>query len=632
MHAQVFLDDCGPETYRSLSLVPTSMHLRLPLTRREVVPRSSGRTSGFTSSSRSVVMTLAFVLVLAGLGLQSAPLADALDVLSSPQPSHFQADGPAVNDSHPVRLAAGKSSASSRTIIVVLAVVVSVVGLAGLVALVLYCRRLYRRRHNTTVMMQAINSSARDSVDPMDIENMGHDRFSASSTGYTQLRDAPSQLATAGVELTNKGSFSALRQSASPSVSVSSGSVQVPGRQSVAGSISASGSSSRSNGRPTLSMNDFDPIHVLGEGSFGKVLLVRSKATGKQFAMKILKKQRVKVEGQVERTRAERFVLERLNCPYIVKLHGSFQSEDKLYFVLDYHPGGDLYYLLSRSGCFPENHLRYYASNIIVALEHLHANNVIYRDLKPENILIAEDGRAVLTDFGLCKDFQHHVQLPSPNRQGQLTEADGTGEKKTMNPLPGYQAWAESFVGTPEYLAPEIILGHNYGPSCDFYALGVTLFELATGQPPFYHTDALKLYRFTLHGTVRYPETMSPTLQNLLASLLERDPARRLGTRGGAKEVMQHPFFASVDWDAVRAHRVQAPYRPSVSSTTENVDARFAEMPVFSVEQPNGVPSILRGEDRGDDDGDVKLSSTFEGFTYRGEAFSDLVKDTENMY
>lgn len=167
---------------------------------------------------------------------------------------------------------------------------------------------------------------------------------------------------------------------------------------------------------------------MLGEGTFGKVSLVRELSTGCVFAMKVLKKERVKNEGQVGRTKAERNVLASIDNPFIVKLHASFQTDTKLFFILDYHSGGDLYFLITREGRLAENHMRYYACNLIIALGYLHSRGVLYRDLKPENVLLSSDGHAVLTDFGLCKE---------------LEDAGGDHVKGKST------AWAHSFVGTP---------------------------------------------------------------------------------------------------------------------------------------------------------------------------------------
>ena len=325
----------------------------------------------------------------------------------------------------------------------------------------------------------------------------------------------------------------------------------------------------------SLCLADFTLLSVLGQGTFGRVLLVRSVQTGGTFALKVLKKDRIKKEGHLTRTKAERNVLERVDNPFIVKLHASFQSESKLYFVLDYHAGGDLYFLLSRMRVLPEKHMRFYACELVVALGYLHAHGVIYRDLKPENVLLSSEGHAILTDFGLC------IELDSNPSSGA---ARGSAS-----------AFAHSFVGTPEYLAPEVILGKPYGTPCDFYALGVTLFELATGQPPFYHTDHHKLYRRTLHGTVTYPSFLSSACKSFLSGLLERDPAKRLGAAGGIAQLKQHAFFKGVDWKAVEAKKIPVPYVPEVAAAAaggkegsadpaelRNFERRFTEMPLFS--------------------------------------------------
>jgi serine/threonine protein kinase len=189
---------------------------------------------------------------------------------------------------------------------------------------------------------------------------------------------------------------------------------------------------------------------------------------------------------------------------------------------------------------FPEAWVKFYASELILALGYLHSKGILYRDLKPENILLSEEGHAILTDFGLCKEGV----------------VDGAGIDSNQRIL------AKSFVGTPEYLAPEIITGALYGKACDWYSLGVTLFELATGQPPYYHTDKMKLYKRVLESEPNFPAQMSRPLRDLLSKLLCKNPKHRLGSKTGAQELQNHPFFCDVNWNDAFLKRIRPPFSP----------------------------------------------------------------------
>ena len=197
-------------------------------------------------------------------------------------------------------------------------------------------------------------------------------------------------------------------------------------------------------------------LSVIGKGSYGKVLLVKKNDTDVLYAMKVLKKAEIIKRNQFEHTMAERRILETVHSPFIVKMDYAFQSETKLFFLLDYCPGGELFFYLSQIGRFKEDAARFYASNILLALEHLHQKNIIYRDLKPENVLVGKDGYIKLTDFGLSKE---NIQ----------------GDKEAM-----------SLCGTAEYLSPEILLKKGHGKATDWWSFGAIIYEMLCGLPPFY--------------------------------------------------------------------------------------------------------------------------------------------------
>ena len=232
----------------------------------------------------------------------------------------------------------------------------------------------------------------------------------------------------------------------------------------------------KGGGRTKISLEDFELVRVIGKGSFGKVTLVRKKSDSRLYAMKVLAKQNIIKRKQVEHTRTERNVLGKLNHPFIVKLHYAFQTEAKLYFVLDYCAGGELFFHLSRMKKFPEHMARFYSAEITLALDTMHEHGVVYRDLKPENILLDGEGHIKLADFGLAKEGVHEA-------------AEG----------------AHSLCGTPEYLSPEVLDRQGHGTAVDWWNLGMVLYEMLTGLPPWYTTDRDKLFERLRSAPLKFP-------------------------------------------------------------------------------------------------------------------------------
>lgn len=303
----------------------------------------------------------------------------------------------------------------------------------------------------------------------------------------------------------------------------------------------------------SLSIESFDLLKVIGKGSFGKVMQVRKRDTSRIYALKIIRKAHIISRSEVTHTLAERTVLAKVNSPFIVPLKFSFQSPDKLYLGLAFVNGGELFHHLQNEGRFSEERARFYTAELFCALEHLHDFNVIYRDLKPENILLDYTGHIALCDFGLCKL--------------------NMGDKETTH----------TFCGTPEYLAPELLLGQGYTKSVDWWTLGVLLYEMLTGLPPFYSEDVNEMYRKILHDPLTFPPDVQPDARDLLTRLLHRDPSQRLGYGPhGAAEIKSHPFFTKhIDWAQLLAKKVQPPYKPGVQSAfdTSNFDPEFTSEP-----------------------------------------------------
>ncbi|KAF8931418.1 AGC protein kinase Gad8 [Dissophora ornata] len=330
----------------------------------------------------------------------------------------------------------------------------------------------------------------------------------------------------------------------------------------------------RDSANTPLTIDAFDLLKVIGKGSFGKVMQVRKRDTSRIYAMKIIRKAHIISRSEVNHTLAERTVLAQINNPFIVPLKFSFQSPEKLYLVLAFVNGGELFHHLQREGRFSEERSRFYAAELMCALECLHGFNVVYRDLKPENILLDYTGHIALCDFGLCKL--------------------GMTETETTN----------TFCGTPEYLAPELLLGQGYTKTVDWWTLGVLLYEMLTGLPPFYDENIHEMYRKILQDELRFPDEVAPDARALLSALLTRDSNQRLGN-SGSSAIKQHPFFKPISFPLLMAKKIQPPFKPSVSSAidTSNFDEEFtSEEPLDSV-----VESSFLSET-------VQLQ--FKGFTY----------------
>uniref|UniRef100_A0A672GLR8 non-specific serine/threonine protein kinase n=1 Tax=Salarias fasciatus TaxID=181472 RepID=A0A672GLR8_SALFA len=287
-------------------------------------------------------------------------------------------------------------------------------------------------------------------------------------------------------------------------------------------------------------MNDFDYLKLLGKGTFGKVILVREKASGTYYAMKILKKEVIIAKDEVAHTLTESRVLKNTRHPFLTSLKYSFQTKDRLCFVMEYVNGGELFFHLSRERVFSEDRTRFYGAEIVSALDYLHSAKIVYRDLKLENLMLDKDGHIKITDFGLCKE--------------------GITDTATM----------KTFCGTPEYLAPEVLEDNDYGRAVDWWGLGVVTYEMMCGRLPFYNQDHEKLFELILMEEIKFPRTLSADAKSLLSGLLIKDPNKRLG--GGpddAKEIMRHSFFGTIDWQDVYDKKLVPPFQPQVSSETD---------------------------------------------------------------
>lgn len=281
-------------------------------------------------------------------------------------------------------------------------------------------------------------------------------------------------------------------------------------------------------------LGDFEKVKVLGTGAFGVVYLAKHIDTGKYYAMKMLEKEKIVKLKQIQHSYYEKKILCGLNFPFCVYMKYFFKDNVYLYYILPYVPGGEMFSHLRKLGKFEEMTSKFYGAQVILALEYLHACELVYRDLKPENILIDRSGYIKLTDFGFCKLIRGRT-------------------------------W--TLCGTPEYLAPEIILSKGYGLSVDWWSLGILLFEMSAGYPPFYASDPMRIYEKVVAGKYRVPNHFSVDLKDLISRVLQVDTTRRFGNlKNGVLDFKNHKWFRDIDWDGLLNSRIPAPFQPKIRS------------------------------------------------------------------
>ncbi|KAJ7955922.1 Serine/threonine-protein kinase [Quillaja saponaria] len=336
--------------------------------------------------------------------------------------------------------------------------------------------------------------------------------------------------------------------------------------------------------RHKICVDDFDLLTIIGRGAFGEVRLCREKKSGSIYAMKKLKKSEMLSRGQVEHVKAERNLLAEVASHCIVKLYYSFQDAEYLYLIMEYLPGGDIMTLLIREETLTETVARFYIAQSVLAIESIHKHNYVHRDIKPDNLLLDKNGHMKLSDFGLCKPLDCS-NLSSINENEVLDDENlndtidvngcsphtGSG-RRWKSPLEQLQHWqinrrklAFSTVGTPDYIAPEVLLKKGYGVECDWWSLGAIMYEMLVGYPPFYSDDPVttcrKIVRWKNH--LKFPEEarLTPKAKDLICRLL-CDVEHRLGT-GGADQIKNHPWFKDVVWD--KLYEMEAAFKPQVN-------------------------------------------------------------------
>jgi len=288
-----------------------------------------------------------------------------------------------------------------------------------------------------------------------------------------------------------------------------------------------------------VKLEDFKILRVIGRGSFGKVCLVQYIPTNEIYAMKGLKKDVLIEQEQIENTLFEKEILQKIDYTFLCGLIFCFQTIERIYFVMPFLKGGELFQHLRKSRIFPENRVKFYAAQIGLALNYLHNKDIIYRDLKPENILMDENGYLKLTDFGMAQKLNKDEK-------------------------------AIAFCGTPEYLAPEILTGKGYDKTADWWSYGILIYEMLYGLPPFYKEDVDEMYSLIQKGNVKFPKKIqtSEEVKDLILKLLEKDPKNRLGNNG-FDEIRKHPFFNNLDFDEIENKKIPAPFIPQLNNNTD---------------------------------------------------------------
>ena len=292
------------------------------------------------------------------------------------------------------------------------------------------------------------------------------------------------------------------------------------------------------NNHPHLKESDFEKLYVLGRGGYSTVYLVRKKDNKKLYSMKTLNKSFIKINNQINQILSEKQILSKINSPFIVQLFYSFQDKDYLYFILEFTQGGDLFYHLDKHQHLSEKTTTFYSAQIVLALEYLHSNNMLYRDLKPENILICSDGYIKLTDFGLSKLLNRYSSL------------------------------SQTLCGTPKYIAPEIISSKKgYGMEVDWWSLGVLIYEMLVGKTPFEVPSKLTNADFLLKNVDYSSEFLNENSIDIIRGFLNVDNKKRLGYgKNGINDIKKHPFFRDINWDMLYNKKIKPEFVPELEN------------------------------------------------------------------
>ncbi|KAI3517509.1 hypothetical protein L1887_16724 [Cichorium endivia] len=323
----------------------------------------------------------------------------------------------------------------------------------------------------------------------------------------------------------------------------------------------------------SVGLEDFEILKVVGQGAFAKVYQVRKHGSLEIFAMKVMRKDRIFEKDQAEYMKAERDILTKVDHPFIVQLKYSFQTKYRLFLVLDFVNGGHLFFQLYRQGLFREDLARFYTAEIVSAVSHLHSNGIMHRDLKPENILLDAEGHVMLTDFGVAKQFDESTR-------------------------------SNSMCGTLEYMSPEIVQGRGHDKAADWWSVGILMYEMLTGKPPFRGGNRQKIQEKIVKDKIKLPGFLSSEAHSLLKGLLQKESSRRLGSGvGGGDEIKKHAWFKTINWKKLEGREVKPCFVPEVSGKQciANFEECWTKLPPL-LDSPAASPKCKE--------------NPFKGFTY----------------
>ena len=339
-----------------------------------------------------------------------------------------------------------------------------------------------------------------------------------------------------------------------------------------------------------LSYQDFEPLKLIGTGSFGKVLLVKYNSNNNLYAMKVLNKSQIKLKKQEENTKNERDLMVKLNNPFILSIKFAFQDESKLYIVSEFLQGGDLFYHLHHSTInLTEEVAKFYIIELILGLEFLHQNNVIFRDLKPENILLDSEGHIRISDFGLSKILENSRDK------------------------------AYTLCGTLKYLAPEILKNKGYEKSVDWWSLGCIFYEMLMGHLPF-KINGNVIDPEVFGEKIKFNDNMNPLLVDLISQLLAVNPKKRIGYGDSdAKKIKEHQYFSDIDWNKYLNKEIEPPFVPKLDG---DMDLRYFDKSFTDEPLNSDRATIMSGSNR---------TSEYNGFTYMAQSIGkDIVEIAKN--
>ncbi|RLN53177.1 hypothetical protein BBJ29_001714 [Phytophthora kernoviae] len=370
-----------------------------------------------------------------------------------------------------------------------------------------------------------------------------------------------------------------------------------PASSSGSASTSSLSTTETSASKHPVGPQDFDLLCVIGMGAFGKVIQVRHQPTDEILAMKIVSNKYIVQHNSVSYLQAERDIMTKINHPFLISLRYAFQTKSNVYLVMPFVAGGELFHHLHKEGLLLESSAKFYAAEMVLALEHLHAQGIIHRDLKPENVLLGADGHIRLTDFGLAKEM-----------------ADEDDSTSTM-------------CGTNEYMPPEMIRRKAYNQAVDWWALGALIYEMVTGYPPFRHKNRKKLHHKILNEKLSLPKWLGSETHSILKQLLERNVDKRLGSGKstmfqvkGVQAIKKHAFFKGIDWHLLEEKKVQPPILPNVMSNTDTT--YFSEE--FTTQAVGRRSRIDSNSTSGGDS--KKLFARFSWVADDAPSFADIVR------